>query len=51
MQNDSQTLAVQETKMGNPEHKIMKNEGAVNLSPGVEDLDVGGLCPEMMAHF
>ncbi len=31
-------LAVQETKMGNPEHKVMKNEGAVNLSPGVEDL-------------
>lgn len=31
-------LAVQETKMGNPEHKIMKNEGAVNLTPGMEDL-------------
>ena len=31
-------LAVQETKMGNPEHKVMKNEGAVNLSPGMEDL-------------
>ncbi len=31
-------LASQETKMGNPEHKVMKNEGAVRLSPGVEDL-------------
>lgn len=31
-------LAVQETKMGNVEHKVMKNEGAVNLSPGMEDL-------------
>ena len=31
-------FAVQETKMGNAEHKIMKNEGAVNLSPGIEDL-------------
>ncbi len=31
-------FAVQETKMGNAEHKIMKNEGAVNLSPGMEDL-------------
>ncbi len=31
-------FAVQETKMGNPEHKVMKNEGAVNLSPGMEDL-------------
>lgn len=32
-------LAVQDTKMGNPEHKLMKNEGAVTLSPGVEDLE------------
>ena len=32
-------FAVQETKMGNPEHKLMKNEGAVTLSPGVEDLE------------
>ncbi len=31
-------MAVQETKMGNAEHKVMKNEGAVNLSPGMEDL-------------
>ena len=31
-------LAVQETKMGNSDHKVMKNEGAVNLSPGMEDL-------------
>lgn len=31
-------LAVQETNMGNSEHKVMKNEGAVNLSPGMEDL-------------
>ncbi len=31
-------FAVQETKMGNPQHKVMKNEGAVTLSPGVEDL-------------
>lgn len=31
-------MAVQETNMGNPEHKVMKNEGAVNLSPGIEDL-------------
>ena len=32
-------FAVQETQMGNPEHKVMKNEGAVTLSPGVEDLE------------
>lgn len=31
-------FAAQETQMGNPAHKVMKNEGAVNLSPGVEDL-------------
>lgn len=31
-------LAVQDTKMGNAAHKVMKNEGAVTLSPGVEDL-------------
>ncbi len=31
-------FAVQETKMGNADHKVMKNEGAVNLSPGIEDL-------------
>ncbi len=31
-------LAVQDTKMGNTAHKVMKNEGAVTLSPGVEDL-------------
>ena len=31
-------FAVQETKMGNAEHKVMKNEGAVNLSPDMEDL-------------
>ena len=28
-------LAVKDTKMGTVEHKTMKNEGAVNLSPGV----------------
>ncbi len=31
-------LAVQDTKMGNAAHKLMKNEGAVTLSPGVDDL-------------
>lgn len=31
-------LAVQDTKMGNAAHKVMKNEGAVTLSPGLEDL-------------
>ena len=31
-------LAVEDTGMGNAAHKLMKNEGAVNLSPGVEDL-------------
>ena len=31
-------LAVQDTKMGNAAHKVMKNEGAVTLSPGVDDL-------------
>ncbi len=31
-------LAVQDTNMGNATHKVMKNEGAVTLSPGVEDL-------------
>ncbi len=31
-------LAVEDTKMGRAEHKLMKNEGAVNLSSGVEDL-------------
>ena len=31
-------LAVQDTQMGNAAHKVMKNEGAVTLSPGVEDL-------------
>ena len=31
-------LAVEDTKMGVVEHKIMKNEGGANLSPGVEDL-------------
>ncbi|RKU06356.1 aldehyde dehydrogenase EutE [Candidatus Poribacteria bacterium] len=31
-------LAVQDTNMGNAAHKVMKNEGAVTLSPGVEDL-------------
>lgn len=31
-------LAAQDTNMGNPAHKLMKNEGAVTLSPGVEDL-------------
>lgn len=31
-------FAAQETQMGNPAHKVMKNEGAVHLSPGVEDL-------------
>ena len=31
-------LAVQDTNMGNAAHKIMKNEGAVTLSPGVDDL-------------
>jgi propionaldehyde dehydrogenase len=31
-------MAVEETKMGRLEHKVMKNEGAANLSPGVEDL-------------
>ena len=31
-------LAVQDTNMGNAAHKVMKNEGAVTLSPGVDDL-------------
>ena len=31
-------LAVEDTNMGNAAHKVMKNEGAVTLSPGVEDL-------------
>ena len=31
-------LAVEDTGMGTAAHKLMKNEGAVNLSPGVEDL-------------
>ena len=31
-------LAVKDTKMGNAAHKLMKNEGGANLSPGVEDL-------------
>ncbi|MFQ6042636.1 MAG: aldehyde dehydrogenase family protein, partial [Candidatus Poribacteria bacterium] len=31
-------MAMEETKMGRLEHKVMKNEGAANLSPGVEDL-------------
>ena len=31
-------LAVEDTKMGNAAHKLMKNEGGANLSPGVEDL-------------
>ena len=31
-------LAVEDTKMGVVEHKVMKNEGGANLSPGVEDL-------------
>ena len=31
-------LAVQDTNMGNVAHKVMKNEGAVTLSPGVDDL-------------
>ena len=31
-------LAVQDTNMGNAAHKVMKNEGAVALSPGVDDL-------------
>ena len=31
-------LAVLDTEMGNAAHKVMKNEGAVTLSPGVDDL-------------
>ena len=31
-------LAVQDTNMGSAAHKVMKNEGAVTLSPGVDDL-------------
>ena len=31
-------LAVEDTKMGVVEHKVMKNDGGANLSPGVEDL-------------
>ena len=31
-------LAVQDTNMGNAAHKVMKNEGAVTLSPDVDDL-------------
>ena len=31
-------LAVEDTKMGTVEHKVMKNEGAANLSLGVADL-------------
>ena len=32
-------LAVSETGLGRVEHKILKNEGAANLSPGVEDIE------------
>ncbi len=32
-------LAVQETGLGRVEHKVIKNEGAARLSPGVEDLE------------
>ncbi|MCZ6680759.1 MAG: aldehyde dehydrogenase [Candidatus Poribacteria bacterium] len=31
-------LAVEDTKMGNAAHKVIKNEEAARLSPGVEDL-------------
>jgi propionaldehyde dehydrogenase len=31
-------MAVEETKIGRVEHKVMKDEGAANFSPGVEDL-------------
>lgn len=31
-------MAADETKMGRPEHKRTKNEGAANLSPGVEEI-------------
>ena len=31
-------IAVEDTKMGVVEHKVMKNDGGANLSPGVEDL-------------
>ena len=31
-------LAVEDTNMGNAAHKVMKNEGAVTLSPDVDDL-------------
>jgi len=31
-------MAYEETQMGVFEHKIMKNEGAANFSPGVEDI-------------
>jgi len=32
-------LAVAETGLGRVEHKILKNEAAANLSPGVEDIE------------
>ena len=31
-------IAVEDTKMGVVEHKVMKNDSGANLSPGVEDL-------------
>jgi len=31
-------MAIEETEVGRMEHKVMKNDGAANLSPGVEDL-------------
>lgn len=31
-------MAYEETQMGVLEHKVMKNEGAANFSPGVEDI-------------
>ena len=31
-------IAVEDTKMGVVEHKVMKNDGGATLSPGVEDL-------------
>jgi len=36
---DMARLAVEETKMGRVEHKIIKNEMAARLTPGVEDVE------------
>ena len=40
-------IAVKDTKMGNAEHKFTKNEGAADLSPGVEDLQSEAVSGDM----